>query len=117
MTHQQALAQVAARAVQVQSNMHTQPEHSSSVSAASPNSLPQVPGFSSNITQPEIPSSIPDFWAAMKESPDYFHSEQRLQSSSTNVINLLMMALTGASMRRNVNFLQVIISAHIQAVL
>ena len=85
MTHQQALAQVTAQAVQVQSNMHTQPEHSSSVSAAPANSLPQVPAFSSIITQPEVPSSMPDSRAAMKESPDYSLSEQRLQSSSTNV--------------------------------
>ncbi|KAI4328498.1 hypothetical protein L6164_020849 [Bauhinia variegata] len=75
MTHQQALAQVTAHAVQAQSNMHMQAEHSSSIPAATATSLPQQ----------HMPPSMPESGAAMKDSSDYSPSEQRSQSSSLNV--------------------------------
>ncbi|KAE9613695.1 hypothetical protein Lal_00016113 [Lupinus albus] len=65
LTHQQALAQVTAQAVQT--------EHSSSVSL--------VTAATSGTIQRLMPRSVPDTVAAKTESFDYSHSEQRLQSS------------------------------------
>lgn len=75
MTHQQALAQVSAQASQANSNMHIQAEHS----------LTQAPAAASNTTQQLMPPLTSDSWAAMTESIDHSHSEQRLQSSLLNV--------------------------------
>lgn len=75
MTHQQALAQVSAQASQANSNMHIQAEHS----------LTQAPAAASNTTQQLMPPLTSDSWAAMTESIDRSHSEQRLQSSLLNV--------------------------------
>ena len=75
MTHQQALTQVSAQASQANSNMHIQAEHS----------LTQAPAAASNTTQQLMPPLTSDSWAAMTESIDHSHSEQRLQSSLLNV--------------------------------
>lgn len=71
MTHQQALAQVSAQAVQ------NQAEHPFSVSLVPPTSLTQTPATTFTTGQQLVPPS---------ESLDYSsHSEQRLQSSSSSV--------------------------------
>ncbi|TKY69629.1 WRKY transcription factor 3 [Spatholobus suberectus] len=86
MSHQQALAQVSAQAAQPSSNMHIQAEHSVSVSVSPATSLTQVPAATSNTTAQQLmPPLTADSWAAMTESGDHSHSEQRLQSSSLNV--------------------------------
>lgn len=72
MSHQQALAQVSAQATQTNSNMHIQAEHS----------LSQVPA---NTTQQLVPTLTAESWAAVTESANHSHAEQRLQSSSLNV--------------------------------
>ncbi|KAI4314117.1 hypothetical protein L6164_027053 [Bauhinia variegata] len=88
MTHQQALVQVTAQAVQAQSNVHMQAERPSSVSAAPATSLLQVPSSTSHTSSAQqlMPLSMPESGAALKESHDYSHSdEQKLHSSSLNV--------------------------------
>ncbi|XP_061368015.1 probable WRKY transcription factor 4 [Gastrolobium bilobum] len=80
MTHQQALAQVTAQAVQAPSNVQIQAEHPFSVSVVPSTSLTQFTEATSL-----IPPSMPDSGAAMKKSLDYSHSEHGLQSSSVNV--------------------------------
>ncbi|XP_020218448.1 probable WRKY transcription factor 4 isoform X1 [Cajanus cajan] len=80
MTHQQALAQVSVQAAHTNSNIHIQPQHSL------PLSVSQVPAAAaSNTTQHLIPPLSADSWAAMAESADHSHAEQRSQSSSMNV--------------------------------
>lgn len=86
MTHQQALAQVTAQAVQAHSNVQTQADHQSSVSVPATSST-QVPAATSSTTQQLMLPSKPDSGAAvaMTESLGQSHSEQRLQSSSVIV--------------------------------
>jgi len=63
MSHQQALAQVTAQAVQANLKMHNQDETPSSVSP--------TPAATSNTGQQQMPQhSIPDSGATMKECPD-----------------------------------------------
>lgn len=85
LTHQQALAQVTAQAVQPHSNVQIQAEHPTSVSLVPATSLARVPAATSSTAQQLMRPSMPDSGDAKTESLDYCHSEQRLQSSSVNV--------------------------------
>ncbi|XP_031262379.1 probable WRKY transcription factor 4 [Pistacia vera] len=79
MTHQQALAQVTARAAQAQSHVHIPAEYSSSAPVTS---MPQISSFTVNkTTHQQIPPAVPDSRVKTKDSSDFSHSDQRPQSS------------------------------------
>nr|WGV38266.1 WRKY [Loropetalum chinense var. rubrum] len=82
MSHQQALAQVTAQAVQAHSHTQFQAEYSSSLSAPPAASLTQLPSFTSNTTTHQQTPLISDHRITMKESSEVSHSDQRSQSSS-----------------------------------
>lgn len=86
MTHQQALAQVTAQAVQVHSHMPTQTDYSTSLSGASAASMTQLPAFpTSTTTYQEMPSLVPDSSITVKESSDISQPDQRSHPSSFTV--------------------------------
>ncbi|KAK9277266.1 hypothetical protein L1049_006805 [Liquidambar formosana] len=76
MSHQQALAQVTAQAVQAHSHMHFQAEYTSSLSA------PPAASLTQQSTHQQMPPLISDARITMKESSEFSHSDQRSQSSS-----------------------------------
>ncbi|KAJ9187438.1 hypothetical protein P3X46_002893 [Hevea brasiliensis] len=83
MTHQQALAQVTAQAVQAHSSMHIQAQHSSSLPSAQATSSTQFSSVTTNSTRhQQMLPSIPGPSASIKESSDFSRSDQRFQASS-----------------------------------
>ncbi|CAK9186644.1 unnamed protein product [Ilex paraguariensis] len=81
LSHQQALAQVTAQAVQAQAQSHIGPEYPP-LSAPPAASIRQTPSFTNNTTthqQLSPPMQEPN---VMKDSSDYSHSDQRTQPSS-----------------------------------
>ncbi|KAA8532935.1 hypothetical protein F0562_032948 [Nyssa sinensis] len=81
MSHQQALAQVTAQAVQAHSQMH-QTEFPPSLSSVPAASVSQLPSFTSNATthQQMLPSKTEP--TITKEQYEFSHSDQRSQPSS-----------------------------------
>lgn len=80
MSHQQALAQVTAQAVQAQANLHVQGNFPSSLGIGLPGSSP-FPAFISESMQQNVTSSALDS-TEIKEPAQYSGMEQRSQPSS-----------------------------------
>ncbi|WCJ22177.1 WRKY DNA-binding protein 3 [Euphorbia peplus] len=82
-SHQQALAQVSAEAVQANSEMNMHLQFSSSLPSA-PTSSTQFSSISNNSTAQQLTLySAPDHTSSLKESPDFLLSDQRSQPSLT----------------------------------
>lgn len=84
MTHQQALAQVTAQAVQAQSHVQIQADHAVPHSSAPGTSMTQMSSYTTS--QQRMPPSVPDSRYVTKEISDVSnHSNQRSQPSSYTV--------------------------------